>query len=910
MEEIQRLCARLGKLVKKKSWDEALPVAKKLWDVSRRAKIVERDLSITCARTLFTVADLFSQMADDSYSASLVLRRAYDLAAEENQVDISRPSLREYASHRLGLLFELAKCHQSAVVWFKRSLALARERGVQDQVLANLYGVAWNLELQKKYDEPRSFYDEILGLLWPTIRKGLLLQRLRYLLPAAMYHISNGDQQLGENVMLTLKSLLPIGRKTLPGYFAAGLLGLGNFYLANRRRDDAIGLARLVVTHAMRFGDDAGEIRDLMHGVMARAALQVGDFDNALAEIGKVFDLNSPESSGHGPGTFVDNLELWRDVGRIRAHRRDFVGAANAYETLAQALGAYAADWRNGKTARTRLAYVRLQADVVHELVSVWIMVDDPAARQAIDLTVANALLQLKANQFLATEGNRLVTFRDWEGVDKVLFRANRRFAAAARRLAADPEDLDAALELDDALFAREQLESQMVGNSFEMIPSIAHVFHFDFRELQSVKYGKHTLLDYSLVEIRPPQQGLAGTTAGKHYIGIKLSENSLRVEDLGPQEQLDALSISFTTQASRRPSLPLTQTQGEERHLVAKPDPHQPHESMLAIAEKVYQKIVEPLEPIGKSVVVAPDGSLAALPFHALVRNGRYLIEELEISNCHSLLQEEAIAYRQRNPGMRISIDVAGVNRDVILLGDPDYSGASVAALPNTRVEVEGIARLLIDHGWSDDDIHKYLGAEATASQVFSFDHPRVLHVAAHGSYQPAAALPVSNLIATPATSWRRWDERESDPLSDLDRALLRAVLLLSPQKEFHSDRVAGRLLTALELSSLNLIACRLAVLSACESGIGQPERGAGVLGFQYALLASFAHAGLVSLWSVPDRDTSDLMSSLYRSLVSNSWDVRRSYLATLRGACRCNGKAVHPYFWAAFVLLGSINR
>jgi CHAT domain-containing protein len=109
---------------------------------------------------------------------------------------------------------------------------------------------------------------------------------------------------------------------------------------------------------------------------------------------------------------------------------------------------------------------------------------------------------------------------------------------------------------------------------------------------------------------------------------------------------------------------------------------------------------------------------------------------------------------------------------------------------------------------------------------------------------------------------------------------------------------------------SSLNLIACRLGVLSACETGIGQPERGAGVLGFQYALLASFAHASLISLWSVPDRDTSDLMNAFYRRVIANGWEVGPAYLATLRDACRQQGQAVHPYFWAAFVLVGSVTR
>jgi CHAT domain-containing protein len=915
MKEIRYLCKTIDQLTDHKAWDEALTVGRNLWRISRDANIAERKLRLTCASTLFKVADLFLHIATDPYQATLVLRRAYELGADEDQFDLAMPSLCENAAHRLGLLFEQAKCHRSAVFWFKRSLAFARKRPIQDHLLVNLYKVAWNLEFLKRHDEPRPFYDEILALLWPVTDDSLLMDRLCHLLPAAMYHLCHGDQQLGENVLLRLQSLLITSRRDLPGYFAAGLFGLGNFYLANHRHDDAIGLARLVMVHAKRFGKDANQLRHLMHGLIARAVLQNGEFEFALAEIEKVFDLNPAVPVAYGREWFVDNLELWRDVARIRAQRRDFVGAANAYETLAQALGVYAADWQHSKTARTRMAFVRQQANVVHELVSVWLTMDDLAARRAIDLTVANALLQLKANQFLATQGNRLVTFRDWEGVEQHLFEANRRFAAAARRVAADSEDLDAALKLDDALFAREQLEGRMVSNAWEMLPSVASIFHYDFRNLSSVKNGEQTLLDYSLVEVCPPKQGLAGLPLGRHYVGVRLSSEGIRVEDVGPEEEIDALSLRLIAEMARRPversvSLPASPGASDERHISTNLNTLGPRGNLSALAEQVYRKVVKPMEPIGKSVVVAPDGALASLPFHALVRDGRYLIEDVEVSNCHSLLQEEALARRQMSPGMRIPIDAAGVNRDIVLLGDPDYSSGYATPLPNTRVEVEGIASLLISQGWPEDKVHKYVGTCATASRVAAFNHPRVLHVAAHGAYRRAPTTPVLEATTANGYSWRRWEEQGSATLSELDQALLRAELILSPQTESHEDPAAGRLLTGLELSSLDLIACRLAVLSACESGIGQPERGAGVLGFQYALLASFAHAGLVSLWSVPDRETSDLMDAFYRRLIASNWEVRPTYLTTLRHACRRKGQPVHPYYWAAFVLLGSVNR
>ena len=190
---------------------------------------------------------------------------------------------------------------------------------------------------------------------------------------------------------------------------------------------------------------------------------------------------------------------------------------------------------------------------------------------------------------------------------------------------------------------------------------------------------------------------------------------------------------------------------------------------------------------------MIAPDGSLAALPFQALVRDGRFLIEDLDLAYCHSLLQKEALAFRQRTPGMQISIDVAGANRDIVLLGDPDYSDGSAAPLPGTRVEVERIAGLLISQGWSEDEVHRFVGSEATASRVAAIDDPRVLHLAAHGTYRQTPAIPVSKSPSVDDYTWRRWDFMASAPLSDLDQALLQAVLVLSPQAESHDDSAGG---------------------------------------------------------------------------------------------------------------------
>ena len=140
--------------------------------------------------------------------------------------------------------------------------------------------------------------------------------------------------------------------------------------------------------------------------------------------------------------------------------------------------------------------------------------------------------------------------------------------------------------------------------------------------------------------------------------------------------------------------------------------------------------------------------------------------------------------------------------------------------------------------------------------------------------------------------------------PVNELDIALLHSVVMVTEDPVATGDPANGAILTASELASLNLFHAKVVVLSACETGLGVTEHGAGVLGFQYAVLASGAEAGLLSLWKVEDQATASFMVNLYQGLADRG-NAKAGYLAAARKRCRGNGRRVHPYYWAAFVFL-----
>jgi CHAT domain-containing protein len=95
------------------------------------------------------------------------------------------------------------------------------------------------------------------------------------------------------------------------------------------------------------------------------------------------------------------------------------------------------------------------------------------------------------------------------------------------------------------------------------------------------------------------------------------------------------------------------------------------------------------------------------------------------------------------------------------------------------------------------------------------------------------------------------------------------------------------------------------LVMLSACESGLGKVKRGEGVIGLSRAFMYAGASTVGVTLWSVADKPTAELMTDFYQRLLgpnqSPSGAMREAQLAMVSGK-----KYSAPFYWAPFVLVG----
>jgi CHAT domain-containing protein len=106
-------------------------------------------------------------------------------------------------------------------------------------------------------------------------------------------------------------------------------------------------------------------------------------------------------------------------------------------------------------------------------------------------------------------------------------------------------------------------------------------------------------------------------------------------------------------------------------------------------------------------------------------------------------------------------------------------------------------------------------------------------------------------------------------------------------------------------EIYNLNLNA-ELAVLSACQTGLGKYSKGEGVIGLSRALVYAGAKNLVVSFWSVADESTAQLMTDFYSELLKNpgkgfSYALQQSKIKMIGSK-----EFSDPYYWAPFVLIG----
>ncbi|MFT4834919.1 MAG: CHAT domain-containing protein, partial [Flavobacteriaceae bacterium] len=215
--------------------------------------------------------------------------------------------------------------------------------------------------------------------------------------------------------------------------------------------------------------------------------------------------------------------------------------------------------------------------------------------------------------------------------------------------------------------------------------------------------------------------------------------------------------------------------------------------------------------------------------------------------------------------------------------------SNQMLALLPGTKKEVNLIDSLYIK---SNTSVTKYLSNDALEDSIKMVHSPRTLHIATHGFFLEAGEDP------------------EGGKDSYVQNPLLRSGLILAGANSYIAEGTISNdiphnedgILTAFEAMNLDLTNTELVVLSACETGLGEVKNGEGVYGLQRAFQVAGADAIIMSMWTVDDDATQELMTNFYEEWLSGKTKQEAFIIAQKR----LKAKWKSPYYWGAFVMIG----
>ncbi len=280
----------------------------------------------------------------------------------------------------------------------------------------------------------------------------------------------------------------------------------------------------------------------------------------------------------------------------------------------------------------------------------------------------------------------------------------------------------------------------------------------------------------------------------------------------------------------------------------------------------------------------LALDGAYHQLSINALKDlNGKYILDKYTIQfvgNTKDLINLKQSDTKWSKP------------KNALLIGNPFYGkNEMVAQLPGTETEVKNIKKTLSAFGVINEAL---IGVNATETKVKKAKSPSILHIATHGYFLPD----VSNIEATKVLG--------VDVNAAKQNPLLRSgVLLANCDNVFDENYRAGDadngILTAYEAMTMNLSKTDLVVLSACETGLGSVKQGEGVFGLQRAFLIAGAKSIIMSLWSVSDAATMELMTLFYTNYAKTG-DKQTAFANAQK---QLKTKYKDPFFWSAFVML-----
>ncbi|MFM7313090.1 MAG: CHAT domain-containing protein [Cyanobium sp.] len=599
------------------------------------------------------------------------------------------------------------------------------------------------------------------------------------------------------------------------------------------------------------------------------AELQLGQPTNAAAQLGEALSIRRKAFGDSHPYTALTSLLL--------ALLRWENGQAGEAADLFQASGAAYARFLQGEAALLPVAERRRLLSTVEESRNVLygLALQGPQGREiALEarLNLQGLLEELERRQTLLLRGNP-DSQRDLAALTSITNQLAR-------------------MELNDG--ERQRLQSRRDALERQL-----------FRLLERSGGSRGWVSRQQLAEALPPDGALVEFV---RFEPVRFQTGSLRSSGaaryaaivLLPDNTVTAVDLGAADALNRAIWQALAQTQRVDLEAAA-------------AWERVSRLLIEPLLPtIGakRQWYVSPDGELHRVPFAALGTSKDWTVQPYGDRHRIRLLTSarDLLAAAPPRSGQGKPLVLADPDFNAQLeLGpaaaratnsppDSDSGGADQwrslrwSRLPGSRKEGVAVQHLTGGRLFTD--------ASARTLTIHGPSAPRFLPIASHGAF-----LPKPDQGRPAGTDRLKALEGKGTPGSD---PMLRGVVLLAGANRVSRDSRDDGLLSALELSRMNLQGTELVTLSACDTGVGAIELGDGIYGLRRGIAVAGARSSLLSLWKVSDQATDALMQAFYAQLSKGSTPETALRQAQEQLRNHSNRSWQHPYYWASFQLYG----
>jgi CHAT domain-containing protein/Tfp pilus assembly protein PilF len=825
-----------------------------------------------------------------------VALRIFEVSPDENYQNVL------LTLTRLASLYEDQAMYDKAEFYYKKAIQAVINRNDQENAfyVLVLHKYADLTYKQGRFGTADSLYRDIIRLQEQYHPEGRLYLA-KILISAASLYIYREQVQQAEEYLMRSKAIYEqaFGRNQ---FYADVINRLGKLYIIQKRYAEADSLLKESLAIRRRvYGPDHEYVSHSLNN-LGDLYFQQGQYPQAKDYYTQALEIREKLFGQFHPYVFL----ILQSLAKLYATTGEFSKSLDYYDRSIYSLRKFLDYSFTSASESQKLKWIRMYPPLNNSLLSLGVREKD---RRSIDVAYNMVLWGKSLVVDALMKENSIAACSDDGEIDSLLQRRNdlrTLIANIALGKANTPQRINARKELPALMEEQDSVEASLSSRCADFGDYLLNAGAND--SIVKANIPPEAIL-CEFVKYRPYDFTNKCDSETDHYLVFALTRtDTTRIYDCGSAATIDslvAMGREILYSANRSYYLG---------------DIDESEDRLRQIDARLYDLLLGPLSDdlhhVSK-IIISPDGMLNLLQFAMLVdHKNRYLVECDPIQYLSSALDlipqshptnrsSSACLFADPDFDTRSSEGDAGapgfasfqlISNKVRSLGVLDCLNSEFSPLRYSRNESKTIARILAED--EGETVREFYGRAASEENIKGIlGPPDVLHIATHGFYCTAQDTSITN----------------GNPLFNSCLALAGANRVVRGTGVGSNDKEDG-ILTAYEVSGLNLTGTELVSLSACESGVGglldeEGVQGEGVFGLRRAFRHAGARSVLMSLWKVPDKESAGFMEMFYTKWQSGATmtaAMRQTMLAMMRSSQR-ERHTSHPIFWGGFVLVGN---